>query len=175
MGQTIIKRFRLQKKSLAGVLSFKSISFYKSQNKNNLKQKDNYVPALQTGIVSGYIIILLARKYNNTNFWPLSISNCNSENYIFITLSHLASADGCPYYVRVQDSSKLSSSYMRQDLTLKPYQLENSCHEVHDYSAVYDFRHFINKITKYSHLIKFNCAGGRFNCWTEGSRGETTK
>ena len=64
---------------------------------------------------------------------------------------------------------------MRQDLTLKAYQLENSCHEVHDYSAVYDFRHFINKITKYSHLIKFNCAGGRFNCWTEGSRGETTK
>ena len=39
------------------------------------------------GIVSGYILILLARKYNNNNFWPLSSSKFYSENYIFNNMS----------------------------------------------------------------------------------------
>ena len=128
--KTIIKGFRLQKNSNASVLeSLKSISFYKSQNKNNLKTKNNYVPASEMGIVSGYILILLARKYNNSNFWPLSISNFNSENYIFVNM-------------RKHNSNK------GLDLTLQAYQLENRWHQVHDYFAVYDFRHFINKITR---------------------------
>ena len=80
-------------------------------------------------VVSGYILILLARKYNNSNFWPLSILNFNSENYIFVNM-------------RKHNSNK------GLDLTLQAYQLENRWHEVHDYFAVYDFRHFINNITK---------------------------
>ena len=60
-------------------------------------------------------------------------------------------------------------------MTLIEYQLKNIWYQVCDFFGVYDFRQLINNITKYSHLIKFNCVRGRFNCWTEGSRGETTK
>ena len=70
---------------------------------------------------------------------------------------------------------KNKSWYDSYRMTLIGYQLENIWYEVRDYFGVYDFRQSINNIAKYSHLIKFNCVRGRFNCWTEGSKGETTK
>ena len=70
---------------------------------------------------------------------------------------------------------KNMSWYESYRMTLIRYQLDNIWYEVRDCFGVYDFRQLINNITKYSHLIKFNCVRGRFNCWTEGSKGETTK